>query len=227
MNAPVQPRVFPARGSRGFTLLEILVALALVGLVLVGLNTFIFSMGELWGRRSEVRLFDQHVRAVSRFLERELRRAVWPPESAPGQPGISVRDVRPRSGSSGPLLRFELRDGSRLIAWPGQPLPEVVCALAVRDGTGLVLLWQSRLETRFGDDPPRETVISPLVTAIQYDYYDAETRAWRTEPSPRRNRENADRYDAPRRLRLTFKHGAATQETVITVPLSVEGIATY
>jgi prepilin-type N-terminal cleavage/methylation domain-containing protein len=227
MNAPTQSGVFTARGSRGFTMLEILVALALVGLVLVGLNTFIFSMGELWGRRSEVRLFDQHVRAVSRFLERELRRAVWPPESAPDQPGIGVREVRPQGGSSGPLLRFELRDGSRLIAWPGQPLPEVVCALAVRDGTGLVLLWQSRLETRFGDDPPRETVISPLVTAIQYDYYDGETRAWRTESSPRRNRGNADQYDAPRRVRLTFKHGAATQETVITVPSSVEGIPAY
>lgn len=227
MKAPAEPPAWPDRARRGFTLLEILVALALVGLVLVGLNTFIFSMGELWGRRSEARLFDQHVRAVSRFLERELRRAVWPPELAPDPAGISVREVRSRSGSSGPLLRFELRDGSRLIAWPGQPLPEVVCALAVRDGSGLVLLWQSRLETRFGDDPPRETVISPLVTAIQYDYYEPDSRSWRTESSPRRSRENAERYDAPRRLRLTFRHGAATQETVITVPAPVEGIPTY
>lgn len=212
---------------RGFTLLEILVSLALVGLVLVGLNTFIFSMSELWGRRSESRLFDQHVRAVSRFLERELRRAVWPPEVAPGQEGVRVREVRPRTGSSGPLVRFELRDGSRLLVWPDRPLPEVVCALAVRDGAGLVVLWQSRLETRFGDDPPRETVISPLVTAIQYDYYDAEARSWRTESTPRRNRENTERYDAPRRLRLTFKHGAYTQESLVTVPSPVEGIPTY
>jgi hypothetical protein len=214
-----------ARG--GFTLLEILVALALVGLVLVGMNTFIFSMSELWGRRSESRLFDQHVRAVSRFLERELQRAVWPPEVVQGQEGVRVSDVRLRTGASGPLVRFELRDGSRLLVWPGRPLPEVVCALAVRDGAGLVVLWQSRLETRFGDDPPRETVISPLVTAIQYDYYDAESRSWRTESTPRRNREKAELYDAPRRLRLTFKHGAYTQEAVVTVPSPVEGIPTY
>jgi len=215
------------RARRGFTLLEILVALALVGLVLVAMNTFIFSMSELWGRRSESRLFDQHVRAVSRFLERELRRAVWPPEGSLEQAAISVRDVRSRSGSSGPLVRFELREGSRIIGWSDKPLPEVVCALAVRDGVGLVLLWQSRLETRFGDDPPRETVISPLVAAIQYDYYDAETRSWRTESSPRRNRENAELYDAPRRLRLTFRHGAYAEETLITVPAPVEAIPTY
>src|SRR4051812_3329908 len=62
-----------------FTLIEILLALALVALLLVGLNTFIFSMGELWGQRADVRLFDQHVRAVTRFLEHELRAAALPP----------------------------------------------------------------------------------------------------------------------------------------------------
>lgn len=227
MKTSVRPPAPAVRRASGFTLLEILVALALVGLVLVGLNTFIFSMSELWGRRSEARLFDQHVRAVSRFLERELRRAVWPPETAPGQAGLSVREVRPRTGSTEPLLRFELREGGRLLTWPGAPLPEVVCALAVRDGTGLVVLWQSRLETRFGEDPPRETLISPLVTRIQYDYYDDESRTWRTESTPRRNRDQTERYDAPQRLRLTFKHRAATQETLITVPSSAEGIPTY
>lgn len=227
MKISVHPPARPVRRASGFTLLEILVALALVGLVLVGLNTFIFSMSELWGRRSEARLFDQHVRAVSRFLERELRRAVWPPEVALGQAGISVREVRPRTGSTEPLLRFELREGGRLIAWPVAPLPEVVCSLAVRDGTGLVVLWQSRLETRFGEKPPRESVVSPWVTRIQYDYYDEETRTWRTEPVPRRNRDQSERYDAPRRLRLTFQHRTATQETVITVPSPVEAIPTY
>ena len=53
--------------KRGFTLLEVLVAMALAALVLVGMNTFMFSMSELWGRNVDLRLFDQHVRAVSRF----------------------------------------------------------------------------------------------------------------------------------------------------------------
>ena len=49
---------------RAFTLLEILLSLALVSLLLVALNTFVFSMSELWGLRTEHRLFDQHVRAA-------------------------------------------------------------------------------------------------------------------------------------------------------------------
>ena len=55
---------------RGFTLLEILLALSLVALVLVAMNTFVFSMGELWGRNGDLRLFDQHARAVTRFPAR-------------------------------------------------------------------------------------------------------------------------------------------------------------
>ena len=67
--------------TRAFTLLELLLALALVGLLLVAMNTLVFSMGELWGRGSEPRLFDQHVRAVTRFLENELRASALPPRA--------------------------------------------------------------------------------------------------------------------------------------------------
>ena len=57
---------WPARGNRlsavrgrsgsrrAFTLLEILLALTLVSLVLVAMNSFVFSMGELWGRNADV-----------------------------------------------------------------------------------------------------------------------------------------------------------------------------
>lgn len=43
-----------------------------------------FSMGELWGETSEPRLFAQHVRGVSRFLENLLRQAEPPPEITSG-----------------------------------------------------------------------------------------------------------------------------------------------
>ena len=66
---------------RGFTLLELLLSLALVGLLLVAMNQFIFSMGELWGRGADVRLFDQHVRAVTRFVEETLHSTALPAAS--------------------------------------------------------------------------------------------------------------------------------------------------
>jgi prepilin-type N-terminal cleavage/methylation domain-containing protein len=68
------------RGSGGFTLLEVLLAVSIGSMLLVAMIAFAFSMGELWGNTSEPRLFEQHVRGVSRFLDNLLRQAEPPPE---------------------------------------------------------------------------------------------------------------------------------------------------
>ena len=51
------------QSQRGFTMLELIVAMVLIAGVMIGLNTFVFSMSELWGRGRDYRLFDQHARA--------------------------------------------------------------------------------------------------------------------------------------------------------------------
>jgi len=211
--------------AAGFTLLEILLALALTSLVLVSLNVFVFSMGELWGRNTEVRLFDRHVRAVTRYLEQELRAAALPPAAAAGSSPIAPQEIRPRNGVTDNLLTFELLAGSRLLTWPDRPLPEVVCSLQARDREGLVLLWHSRLEKHFKDDPPRETVITPLVTALSYDYYDSDFRTWKTEATIRKD--NNGQLLVPQRLRLKFVHGKLTRETVIVLDAPAAGLPNF
>lgn len=210
---------------RGFTLLETLIALALTGLLMVGLNTFIFSMGELWGRNTDLRLFDQHVRTVTRFLENELRTAALPPAGVANQAPIAVQEIRTQSGMTETLLTFELFEGSRLFVWPGQPLPEVVCSLSVREGTGLLFLWHSRLEKDFADQPPRETVVSPLVSAMSYDYYDTDFKNWKNETQPRRNGQGE--YEAPQRLRLKFSYHTRSQEVLIMLPTVTQGVPVF
>jgi prepilin-type N-terminal cleavage/methylation domain-containing protein len=211
--------------SRGFTLVEMLLALALVGLVMVGLNTFVFSMTELWGRNLEPRRFDQHVRAVTRFLEHELRTAALPPSAVAGTPGIVPKELRTAAGVTEDLLTFELPAGSRLLAWPERPLPEVVCALALRRDEGLVLLWHSRLERDYATEPPRETVLTPLATGLAYDYYDPAFRKWESVPALRKG--TTGELEAPGRVRLTFTHGTLTRESVITLPTATEGLPVY
>ena len=99
---------------RGFTLLETLIAIALAGFLMVALNTFVFSMGELWGKNTDLRLFDQHVRAVTRFLEHELRAAARPPAGVADAAPIAVKEIRTQSGSTETLLTFELFEDSRI-----------------------------------------------------------------------------------------------------------------
>jgi len=209
----------------GFTLLEIILALALVGLVLVGMNTFVFSMTELWGKNADLRLFDQHVRAVTRFLDEELRTASLPPAAGAGASPITVQEIRPRLGSTDNLLTFELPDGCRLFTWPDRPLPEVVCSLQVNDREGLKILWHSRLEKKFNDDPPRETLVSPLVAGISYDYYDESFRNWKNETQIRRT--NGNQLEVPQRIRLKFTYKKMTRETVITLPSTPQALPNF
>jgi len=72
---------WPAARRGGFTLLEVLLAIVIAAALLLAANFFVLSMGELWGRGSEERLFDQHVRGVTRFLEAFLQQAVVPTEA--------------------------------------------------------------------------------------------------------------------------------------------------
>jgi prepilin-type N-terminal cleavage/methylation domain-containing protein len=94
------------RRIRGFSLIEILVAVALMGMLLMGLNTFMFSMGEIWGKGGEQRLFDQHVRAVTRHVEKLLRSAARSPDLAGGPPA-AFREIRGATGLGNTLLAFD------------------------------------------------------------------------------------------------------------------------
>ena len=213
------------RAARGFTLLEILLALALVALLLMALNTFVFSMSELWGQRTESRLFDQHVRAVTRFLERELRAASLPPAAQPNSTPIALQEIRPQNGLTEKMLTFELPAGSRLFSWPERPLPEVVCSFQARPEEGLVLLWHSRLEKDFETDAPRESVVTPLVSALSYDYYDADSNRWTTETTLKMDPQGQPM--TPRRLRLKFTYAKMTRESVVTLPVPGEGLPLF
>lgn len=213
------------RTARGFTLLEILLALALVALLLMSLNTFVFSMSELWGQRTESRLFDQHVRAVTRFLERELRAASLPPAAQPNSTPIALQEIRPQNGLTEKMLTFELPAGSRLFNWPERPLPEVVCSFQARPEEGLVLLWHSRLEKDFETEAPRESVLTPLVSALSYDYYDADSNRWTTETALKMDSQGQPM--TPRRLRLKFTYAKMTRESVVTLPVPGEGLPLF
>jgi prepilin-type N-terminal cleavage/methylation domain-containing protein len=206
----------------GFTLLEILLALALVGMILVALNTFIFSMGELWGRNSEVRLFNQHVNAVTRFVGDTLQTAAFPPSARANSVPVAPVQVTPQSGVADNLISFYLPAGCRLLNWADRPLPEVNCSLQARPNDGLYLLWQSDLELNFGTFPPRETLITPLVTALKYDYYDPVGKTWTTVTTL--NLDPNNQPLVPERLRLCFSYGKLYRETTVVVPEALQGL---
>lgn len=205
------------RGGRAFTLLEILLAIALLGTLLVSLNMFVFSMAEVWGRGRDERLFAQHARAVTVHVEDLLRSAALGPEGG----GLEVKEVRLERGGEAVELAFTLAQGSRLISWPDSALPDVEMSLGVSDGEGLRLHWQSRLEINRDTDGPRSMIITPFVVSLAWDYYDESFRRWETLDQPKREVDGS--YPLPRRLRLRFAHGNLQLERVLRVPAASEG----
>jgi prepilin-type N-terminal cleavage/methylation domain-containing protein len=200
----------------GFTLLEILLALMLVGVLFVALNTFIFSMGELWGRNSDLRLFDQHVNAVTRFINDTFQTAAFPPSARANALPINPVQITPLNGTPDNLITFDLPAGSRILNWIDHPLPEVVCSLQARPNDGLYLLWHSRLEVSFATDPPRETQLTPFVTALQYDYFDPNAKTWSTVSTLNMDVNNQPLM--PQRLRLLFTYGKLSRVTTVMIP---------
>ena len=213
------------RNRRAFTLIEILLAVALLGALLLALNVFIFSMGEIWGRGSEQRLFNEHARAVTRHVEKLLRAAALAPGALQGGDApLSVQEIR-LAGGTEPLLTFELPEGDRVLPWPEHPLPDVVCSLSSVSGQGLVIYWHSRLELGFEEEAPRPTVLSPYVTGLSYDYYQEDFKTWQNQARPQRDGQG--QWSPPARLRLQFTYGKLTTETTVVLPLAADALPAF
>lgn len=200
---------------RGFTLIEVLLSIAIAGSLLIAAVSLALSMGEVWGSGSGKRLFDQHVRGVTRFLDNLMHQAEAPPAQGSGsigdaQSGVQDAQQEQREGPAAlgseagqepvvwqeargnaygaeKFLTFQLPESPGVFAWPEQPLPFVVCALRVDPRKGLTLLWKSRLEIDFEDEEPREMIVSRYVTGISYFYYDADDArpSWEETDRPR------------------------------------------
>ncbi len=214
------------RGAGGFTLIEVLLALALLAALLLSINQFVFSITEAWTKNQDQFIFVQHTRAVTRHLDELLQTATaYARGGSPAAGAPAIAEVKTPEGTTADLLAFDLPVGDRLFVWPAAPLPEVQCALAWRKEDGLVLYYKSRLETDFADANPRMAVLSPFVTALTYDYYDTTTETWSTEETLQKD--SAGNYEAPKRIRIKFHRKKQDYEEIIALPALTQGLPGY
>lgn len=211
-------RMSAVRPRRGFTLLETLISLALLAVLMLTINTFLFSMTELWGGKRDQRLFDQHVRAATRLVRETLEQATI----APGSAGVAIKEVADGLGSTEPRLSFLLGDAGRLADWPEAPLPDVDFSLYVDPEKGLALQWQSRLEINRDRTDLHDTILSPFVKSLAYEYYDADLKTWKLEEEPV-HEDGGTAWKKPARLHLRFERGSLKQEVVLDLPIKRPG----
>lgn len=211
-------------GKDGFTLLEVMLAVALGGFIMVGISTFIFSMAELWGQGSDERLFEKHALGVSRFLENGFQTASLRYGAAEeGSQSLFWMNWEGDDSQKESYLSFELDKSPGALIWPDAALPHVVCSLKFEADEGLFLLWRSRLEETFADDPPRKTLISPFVKEIKYHYIDyaEDNPKWEIETTPKQEADGT--YLMPERIEIIFRFKGEEVKRQLILPKILEG----
>ena len=203
---------------RAFSLLEMLVSLAILGVLMVSLNTFLFSMSELWGDRRDQRLFDQHARAATRMVRNAFEAATLGPSAS----GVTLQDIDDGSGTTAPRLTFLLADAGRLADWPEAPLPDVDFNVYADETRGLIFQWQSRLEIEREKTDKHETIISPFVKAIHFEYYDADQKTWVVEDEPKHD-DGGTAWLKPARIHLLFERGKLKSTSILNLPIKRSG----
>ncbi len=223
---PAIPLAARRRPKAAFTLIEVLLALALLAGLLAALNQFVFSLAESAVRDRDRFIFAQHTRGVARHLDELFRTAATAAQASgatrDGQGGApGAARVRTPDSVEQVLVAFVLPEGDRLLSWPEAPLPDVRCALAWQRDEGLVLYYQSRLEEDYAESRPRVAPLSRFVTGLSYDYYDPDRRTWESRDTLK---EENDQPVTPRRVQLRFERGSQVLTETITLPLIRAGL---
>ena len=215
------------QSKAGFTLLEVMVAVFIGATLLVASTTFVFSMGELWGRGADVWLFQKHVRGVSRFLENSVQASSWRLPAGETQTPIYWGEWGSREYQNEQFLTFELDKSPGVFVWPDERLPHVVCSLELDREEGLYMLWRSRLEEDFDEESPRRTLMSPFVTGIRYFYLDSEDEEAEWEVFDDPEKETDGSYILPQRIELTFEYQGQEEKRQIVIPAIFDGLPMF
>lgn len=194
--------------SRGLTLVEMIVTLAILGTFMTLLSFHLVALSNLWLNRTDDDFFEQHVDGVVLFLNNAIEASESMPGSEEEDEAMPVEWARPPGWSEfdDPLLHFRQQEAPALFVREGQSLPAIMAYIYFEEDMGLSVLWYSAFDAeeieRVND--LKRTSISTFVSNVEYAYYDMEMDEWEITEDPEEDDDEA--FLLPNYLRLTFTH---------------------
>ena len=225
--------------KRGFSMIELLLAMAIGGMLLVGAVSLLVTVSQAWANRPATRdAFDAHVNGVANFLHATLEEASLPQANRTGNSVVDLQRPVGFSDSDEPLVHFYLREAPPLFVWPNGVATRVHTYLYFDDREGLSFLWFSELQelekNEKGKLEPedesdlRKTPISSFCDEIFYCYYgdeddkERDIKEWKVEDDLEENIQSG-KFRIPAFIKLVFRWEEEDLERTIT--LAVERIA--
>jgi prepilin-type N-terminal cleavage/methylation domain-containing protein len=223
--------------NRGFTMVEVLLALTIGGLVLVAATALLITISQAWANRPATRdAFDAHVNGVEHFLLALLDDSSLPeqPNSAKEGEIIDLQNPIGFSDIDDPLVSFFLNEAPPLLFNPHGKSVKVRAYLYPEEGDALSLLWFSELQELEKDEkgnlqPVEEealmkTIISPFYKEVYYYYWgeedheDDDIKTWEIS-SDLLESEKKDGFRIPEFMKLVFSWDDEDLERIISLPI--------
>jgi prepilin-type N-terminal cleavage/methylation domain-containing protein len=223
--------------KNGFSLVEVLLALAIGGLILTAATSLLVTISQAWANRPATRdAFDAHVNGVANFLTAMLEEATLRDGLNSQKKAITLDRAPGFSESDDPLVRFYLREAPPLFFWPepGSVASRVHVFLQIDKRDGLRLLWYSDLQdlekNEKGIREPEDddelfcTVVSPFCTEVFYCYYgdeddtDNDLKRWEIVDELDEDIDSGD-FRLPAFAKLVFKWDEENLERVVSLAI--------
>jgi hypothetical protein len=124
-----------------------------------------------------------------------------------------------------PYLSFRVDDNDPLLVWPSGPRPPATAWLYFKDGEGLSIIWQTDEQKSTDPSALQRTMLSPLVTKVEFNYYDPSTEQWSVSDTPVTD-VNGNQL-LPTFIRLTFTINGKEEPMIVNIPASTATVPLY
>jgi prepilin-type N-terminal cleavage/methylation domain-containing protein len=163
------------RVSRGFTLIETLVAIALFGMLFSAIVVVLVQVQSAWITQADDPVADRHVEGLDRFVRSAFVES--------GSAGVTEPSEEQRSQENA-FLSLTVPSDLPWIGLLAQDGGAVEARLAMaKDGPGLWLYWNTARERTAKNLPAHRLLVSPWVKAARIYVYDTDSTTW-TESVP-------------------------------------------
>lgn len=189
---------------QGFTLIEVVIAIALGALILIAASSLLISITQLWIKSEQFDSFQGHVHGVNTFFKKHFKESYFKINeklpslewAKPPRVSLSVDET---------LLSFYVRTPNPL--FPINSSFPVVCYLKIDKDKGLSVIWHSFEKPELGKDQTVfETEISPWAKHFKLHYYKKENNTWEVLDKPKESKEGkADKLALPDFLEIQFE----------------------